>query len=299
MQQTPRERGTDPPHWGAAGSRETANTVIGFADDVDGHAGVTVVCNSVLDDERLGSETRLVYVMLRRLAAAPSIGPLTRQELAGRIGISLERLSPHLATLEEAGLIWLEGPSSDRASVCYSFLPEVVADHGDRRAHPPAQQSRPLRARSARGRVGLDLVDRLIIMGVDPAIAGELLSNYPRERVAGALRAAHRRRPRPRDPAAWIVAAIQHDWVAPSAAAMTRQWEAAREEAISSYERCADQALAALPTATQQALRRQARQIVERRFDRRLATSTIGLMLIGAELRRLVAEHSGIPVPDP
>jgi hypothetical protein len=142
------------------------------------------------------------------------------------------------------------------------------------------------------------LVDRLIIMGVDPAIAGEVVSNYPKERVAGALRAAHRRRPRPRDPAAWVVAAIQHGWVAPSAAAMTRQWEAAREEAIRSYERSTDEAFAALSTATQEVLRRQAGEIVKRRFDQRTATSTIGAMLIATELRCLVAEHTGIPVPD-
>src|SRR6266511_5050530 len=59
-------------------------------------------------------------------------------------------------------------------------------------------------------------LDRLIVLGVDPQVAGRLVVTYPRARVAGALRAAHRRHPPPRDLAAWVVAAIRQGWVAPT-----------------------------------------------------------------------------------
>ncbi len=157
-------------------------------------------------------------------------------------------------------------------------------------------QGRPIR--TANGSAARSLADRLILMGVDPQVARHLIASYPKEQVAGALRAAHRRHPKPRDPAAWVVAAIQHGWVAPNAAVAARQRQIAQEQAIVAWERRADAALAALSAEAQQSLRRQAADVVERTFDERLATTTIGAMLITAEVRRLVAEQVGIPAPD-
>jgi len=255
-------------------------------------AGSTVVPNNVLDDEHLGPETRLVYIMLRRLAAIGPAHPLDQRELAHHIGIPTYRITRHLTLLQRRGFLLVDEPPSARTPIYYS-LDEPTARHGGRRARRPA----PQRARAVDSPARLSLVDRLIIMGVDPQIASQLVAKFPKERVAGALRAAHRRRPRPRDSAAWVVAAIRQDWVSRSAAVATQEWQAAQEAAIAAWERRADAALASLPTATQRSLRRRATELVERRFDPGLVASKIGAMLITVEVRRLVAEQIGIPTP--
>jgi hypothetical protein len=140
-------------------------------------------------------------------------------------------------------------------------------------------------------------VDRLTLIGVDPQVARHLVATNPTERVAGALRAAHRRRPRPRDPAAWIVAAIQHGWAVQDAAIAARQRQEAHERTLVAWEQRADAALSALPAETQQSPRRRATEVVEKRFSKHLAATTVGAMLITAEVRRLVAEEAGIPPP--
>jgi ABC-type transporter MlaC component len=95
-----------------------------------------------------------------------------------------------------------------------------------------------------------------------------------------------------------VVAAIRRGWVAQDAAVAARRRQAAQEQAIVAWEQRADAALSALPSETQQALRRRATEVVERRFDQRLAATRIGAMLVTAEVRRLAAEQAGIPSPD-
>ncbi len=288
MPQPPDQTEDQPKPW--------ANAAIHIADLTD-PSGCTVVPNGVLDDDQLGPETRLVYVMLRRLAATGDGRPLGQRQLARRIGIPPHRLPRHLALLERVGLIRVDGRSSARTPIRYRL--EAPAAHN---SDPPSSpRARPPQVRPGRGAIranGLSLLDRLIVLGVDPQVAGRLVVTYPRARVAGALRAAHRRHPPPRDLAAWVVAAIRQGWVAPTAADVARQRQAAQEQAIATWEHRADAALAALPVETQQSLRRQAAEVVERRFDQRLATTTIGAMLVTAEVRRLVAEQVGMPVPE-
>lgn len=251
----------------------------------------------MLDDESLGPETRLVYIMLRRLATVRRARPIGQRELARHIGIPTHRISRHLTLLQRRRLIRIDGQPGIRTPLRYSLEEPVAHDDGlSTSSLVERSQSRNPRAVASQGQ--LSLVDRLIIMGVDPHIAGQLVAKYPKERVAGALRAAHRRRPRPRDPAAWVVAAIRQGWVAPSAEVAARESHAAHEEVIAAYERRADAALASLPTEVQESLRRQATEIVERRFDPRLAVSKIGALLITVEVRRLVAEQVGIPTPE-
>ncbi len=260
--------------------------------DLSGTAGHTAIPNSVLDDGQLGPETRLVYVMLRRLAAttrAPTVG---QREVAERIGVPAHRIPRHLTLLQRRGLIGVVARPSSRAPVRYS-LQEPAGSDGDPFVRPPAV--RP--GRATKGTARLSLVDRLIVLGVDPQVAERLVASYPKERVAGALRAAHRHRPKPRDLAAWVVAAICQGRVAQSAATVAHERQAAQEAAIAAWERRTDAALATLPTQTQESLRRQATEIVEQRFNRRIAASTIGTMLVTVELRLLVAEQVGIPVP--
>jgi len=249
----------------------------------------------VLDDDRLGPETRLVYVMLRRLAATGRGQPISRQELARRIGIPAHRIPRHLALLRRSGLIRIDGRSSTRTAL---RLEASTAQNSDPSLSPRAIRLHRQPSRAASGTAAQSLADRLIVMGVNPQVARRLVASHPKERVAGALRAAHRRHPKPRDPAAWVVAAIRQGWVAPDAAVAARQRQAAQEQAIVVWERRADTALAALPAETQQSLRRQATEVVERLFDERLAATTIGPMLVTAEVRRLVAEQVGIPAPD-
>jgi hypothetical protein len=251
----------------------------------------------VLDDDQLGPETRLVYVMLRRLAATTRARSIDQRQFAHRIGIPAYRIPRHLTLLQRRGLIRIHGRLSTRGPIRYSLQGPAVYD-GDAFARPPAMQPRSRSSRQIRGAAGLSLADRLIIVGVDPKVAERLITRYPRERVAEALRAAHQRRPRPRDPAAWIVAAIRHGWVTPSAAVAVRQQQAAQEAAIVAWERRADDALTRLPAQTRESLHRQASEIVEHRFNTRVAASTIGTMMITVEVRRLVAERIGIPVPE-
>jgi hypothetical protein len=273
-----------------AARQQPTVVAIHFSDPID-TSGHTAVPNSVLDDEHLGPETRLVYIMLRRLAAAAHARRLGQRELASRIGIPLHRIPRHLTLLQRRGLIRVDRqPGGLRTPLRY-VLEQPTVCGGDPRAGPR-------RARAACSKVSLSLVDRLIIMGVDPQVAGRLVTKYPKEQVVAALRAAYQRRPRLRDPAAWVVAAIRQGWVARSAAVVARESQATQEETITAYERRADAALATLPTETQESLRRQATELVERRFGPRLAASKIGAMLITVEVRRLVAERAGIPIPD-
>jgi predicted transcriptional regulator len=279
----------------ATARQRPAAVAIRFPDPID-TSGHTVVPNSVLDDDQLGPETRLIYIMLRRLATVRHARPIGQRELARHIGIPTHRISRHLTLLQRRGLIRIDGQPSTRTPLRYSLEQPVAHDDGlSTRSLVPRPQSRNPRAIASQGQ--LSLVDRLIIMGVDPHIAGQLVAKYPKERVAGALRAVHRRRPMPRDPAAWVVAAIRQGWVAPSAAVVAREWQAAQEKAIVAWERRADAALAGLPVQTQESLRRQATELIERRFDRRLAASKIGALLVTVEVRRLVAEQVGIPTP--
>jgi DNA-binding transcriptional ArsR family regulator len=281
-----------------AGRQPPATVAIEFPDVVDAK-GCTSIPNSVLDDTRLVPETRLVYVMLRRLGASNPRRPIDREELARSIGIPMHRISRHLTLLERSGRIRVrrEGRASARTPIRYRLAkPAVLEDDPLPRLAAVASQSQTRRA--ATGNAGLSLVDRLIVVGVHPQVAERLVADYPKERVAGALRAAHRRRPLPRNPAAWVVTAIRQGWVAPTATSLARQRQAAQEQAITAWEHQADTALAALPADTQQSLRRQAAQAVERRFDQRLASTAIGAMLVTAEVRRLVAEQVGIPAPD-
>jgi hypothetical protein len=253
----------------------------------------------VLDDDHLSPEIRLVYVMLRRLAATCRSHPIDQRELARSIGIPMHRISRHLTLLKRSGRVRVraEGRPGAQTAIRY-WLAEPAVAEGDPPPRPAATAPQSQTRRAASGSAGLSLLSRLIVMGVDPQVAGRLVATYPKERLAGALRAAHRRRPRPRDPAAWVVAAIRQGWVAQDAAIAARQRQAAQEQAIVAWEQRADAALSALPAKTQQSLRRQATEVVEKRFDEHLAATTIGTMLITAEVRRLVAEQAGIPPPD-
>src|SRR6266511_2179252 len=67
------------------GSQLSANGAM-YLDDLSDPSGCTLVPNSVLDDDQLGPETRLVYIMLRRVAAAGDGQPVDQRELAG-IGV--------------------------------------------------------------------------------------------------------------------------------------------------------------------------------------------------------------------
>jgi len=277
-----------------AGRRPSTSTAIEFPEVVDA-SGCTAIPNSVLDDHRMGPETRLVYVMLRRLAATNSGRAIGQSELARHVGIPAHRIPWHLALLRRSGVIRIQGESSARVPNHYWIMePAMLSDRPPRAAAMAAQsQTRGTASSTAR-----NLLQRLIVIGVDPRVAGRLVATYPTERVAGALRAAHRRRTRPRDPAAWIVAAIRQGWVAQEAEIAARQRQEARERAIVTWERRADATLSALPAETQESLRQRAAEVVNKRFGERLAATTIGAMLVTAEVRRLVAEQAGIPPPD-
>ncbi len=276
--------------------RLAANAFIQFPDAVDTTRS-TAIPNSVLDDDRLSPETRLVYIMLRRLAAARRGCPIDQRELARSIGIPLQRIARHLTLLERSGRIQVQADGRpDAQTTTRYWLAAPAVPEGDPPPRTASMAPQSQTRRPARGNAGLSLLDRLIVMGVDAQVAGCLVTTYPKERVAGALRAAHRHRPRPRDPAAWVVAAIRQGRSAQSAVVAAHQRQAAQEAATAAWERRTDAALAALPTQTQQSLRRQATEIVEQRFNRRIAASTIGTMLVTVELRRLVAEQVGIPV---
>jgi len=58
-----------------------------YLDDLSDPSGCTLVPNSVLDDDQLGPETRLVYIMLRRVAAIGHSRLIDQRDLAHRIGI--------------------------------------------------------------------------------------------------------------------------------------------------------------------------------------------------------------------
>jgi hypothetical protein len=238
--------------------KRSATSAIHFPDPVDA-SGSTAIPNSVLDDQQLAPETRLVYIMLRRLAAIGRGHTLDQRELADQIGIPAHRIPRHLTLLQRRGLPGIDEPPSTRTPIRYT-LEAPTGDLGGGSAHRLLSEG--VQAVDSPDR--LSLVDRLIILGVDPHIADQLVAKYPKERVPGALRAAHRRRPRPRDPAAWVVAAIRQEWVSRSAAVATQAWQAAQDEAIAVYERHADAALATLPTATRQSLRRRATEVIER-----------------------------------
>jgi len=151
----------------------------------------------------------------------------------------------------------------------------------------------------------LAMADCLIGIGVDASVAASLVAVHAPEVIAAVLRVLERRRPRPRDPAAWAVAAIRRGWVVPEA----RQAAAgghrapppaaprADEAAIVAFERRADALLAALAPEDFQALQQQATQTVQERFDRRTAGSTVGAGLIRTELRRLAAVRGNFLVP--
>jgi predicted transcriptional regulator len=188
MPDMPRAGQSDRPGRTKAGRRPPATAALEFPEVVDA-SGCTAIPNSVLDDDRLSAETRLVYIMLRRLAATSHHRPVDQRELARLIGMPLHQLPRHLRLLEQSGHIQVraEGRPSAQTHIRY------------RLAEPMAPQSQGRRAASDSG--GLSLVGRLVVMGVDPEVAGRLVVTYPIERVAGALRAAHRRRPRPHDPA--------------------------------------------------------------------------------------------------
>jgi len=260
-----------------------ANVTIHVA-DLNDPSGCTLIPNSVLDDDRLSPETRLVYVMLRRLAATSDGQPIDQRELARRIVISAQRIPRHLALLQRMGLIQLVG--------------QPARYNGDPPLSPRTRRAQGRPSRTGSGTAERRLAERLIVIGVDPQVARFLVASYPKEQVAGALRAAHRHHPKPGDPAAWVIAAVRQGWAAPDAAVAARQRQLAQEQAIVAWEQRADAALAALPAEVHQSLRRQATEVVERLFDQRLAATNIGVMLVTAELRRLVAEQAGLPSPD-
>jgi hypothetical protein len=298
MPETPRARQFERSGRTVDGRQPPAIAVLHFPDVLDA-AGSTAIPNRVLDNHRLSPETRLVYVMLRRLAMTSRGRSIDQRELARLIRIPVHRISSHLTLLERSGHIQVRADRRSDAQTALRYrLAEPARLEGDLPAQTAAMTPQSQRRRVVSGSAELRLVDRLIVMGVDPQVAGRLVAIYPKERVAGALRAAHRRRPRPRDPAAWVVAAIRQGWVTQNAAVAARQRQATEEQAIFAWEQRADAALSALPPETQQSLRRQAIEVVERRFGQRLAATTIGAMLITAEVRRLVAEQAGIPPPD-
>jgi hypothetical protein len=277
-----------------ADDNQSANAAIHFSDAPDTIES-TVIPNSVLDDYRLGPETRLLYVILRRLATTGRGRAIGQSELGRHVGIPAHRIPRHLSLLQRSGLIHIEGELSTRIPNRYWIMGPAMLGERPPRTAAIAAQSRTQGTASSAGR---SLLQRLIAMGVDPQIAGPLVATYPRERVAGAIRAAHRRHPRPRDPAAWIVAAVRQGWVAQDAAIAARRRQESHERAIVARERRADAALSALPVETQQSLRQQAAEVVKKTFGDHLATTTIGSMLITAELRRMVAGQAGIPQPD-
>jgi hypothetical protein len=77
-----------------------------------------------------------------------------------------------------------------------------------------------------------------------------------------------------------------------------RQRQEAHEQAMAAWEQRADAAFSALSAETQQSLRRRATEVVEKTFSKHLAATTVGVMLVAAEVRRLIAKQAGIPPPD-
>jgi len=137
------------------GSQPSAHARICVADLTD-PSGCTLVPNSVLDDDRLGPETRLVYVMLRRLAAAGDGQPVDQRELAG-IGV----------------------PRSGSGDIsCCCGEPDSSTSLGGDPAEPPAAPPRGAPGGSADG------------YGVDPQVARRLVASYPKEQGIGS-RSSH------------------------------------------------------------------------------------------------------------
>jgi hypothetical protein len=201
MPDTPRAWQSDQSGRTEAGRQPPVTAAIHFPDVVDA-TGSTAIPYGVLDDYRLSPETRLVYVMLRRLATTSPGRPIDQHDLARSIGIPTHRLARHLTLLARNGHIQVrsEWPRDVRTAVRYRLV-EPTRDETGVPARTLTMTYQSQRRRATSGSAGLRLTDRLIVMGVDPQVAGCLVASYPKERVAGALRAAHRRRPRPGDPA--------------------------------------------------------------------------------------------------
>jgi hypothetical protein len=151
--------------------------------DVGDTSGSTAIPDSVLDDYRLSPEARLVYVALRRLATTSYGRLIDQRELARSIGIPAHRLSKHLTLLARNGHLQVRSDRSPDAQTAVRYwLVEPTRLKGDPPARTPTIARHSQRRRGASASIGLRLVDRLIVMGIDPRVAGRLVATYPTER---------------------------------------------------------------------------------------------------------------------
>jgi hypothetical protein len=120
MPDTPRAWQSDQSGRTEAGRQPPVTAAIHFPDVVDA-TGSTAIPYGVLDDYRLSPETRLVYVMLRRLATTSPGRPIDQHDLARSIGIPhpSARTAPHPARAKRThpGSIRMATRRPDRRSL--------------------------------------------------------------------------------------------------------------------------------------------------------------------------------------
>ncbi len=159
--------------------------------------------------------------------------------------------------------------------------------------------------------VSTQLSDDLVALGVTPSVATDLTAHYPSERIQAVLTAVRTRRPN--NPPAWAVSALRKEWAVEASGKAAGARRSRRETkpdtsetaarspeqvALEAFEQHTDQVYSDLPPDDQAALRDAALHIVGGRFDAKFAASSqIGAALVQTELRKLVAERFGIPVP--
>jgi hypothetical protein len=149
-----------------------------------------------------------------------------------------------------------------------------------------------------------DLADQLVQLGVSPIAASDLVGEYSAERLETVLHAARTKTLKNRP--GWIVAALAGNWALPPPPGRRRSGgsdppvEPPVDAAVAAYEQAADQALDGLTPEERQPLEEAARAIVLRRHGIGVFNSPLGTgdVLLLVEVRRLVAERTGIPIPD-
>jgi hypothetical protein len=179
----------------------------------------------------------------------------------------------------------------------------VASPHPDEEQQQPPPRPPTERARSSPDTATTRLVDELVAMGVTQAVATELVAEHPGERIRAALHAVTAKRPK--RPAGWVVAAITKGWALEPAppdrqrAAPAVPPDPPDSAAVLAYEQATDAAFTALPDHERVALEEAARTVVAHRHGAQaLKSPLVGEPLVRTEIRRLVAERAGIPLPD-
>lgn len=149
-----------------------------------------------------------------------------------------------------------------------------------------------------------DLADQLVQLGVSPIAASDLVGRHSAERLETVLHAARTKTLKNRP--GWIVAALAGNWALPpppgrrGSGTADPPVEPPVDAAVAAYEQAADQALDGLAPEERQPLEEAARATVVRRHGMGVFNSPYGLgdVLVLLEVRQLVAERTGIPIPD-